>query len=167
MVRFAIMTASDMCSRGEREDKSGDAIAEIMTSFGHSLMERAVMSDDRSSISERLMLWCDEDKADLILTTGGTGLGPRDVTPDATCDVISYEVEGVAEAMRAYSIPKRPMAMLSRAKAGVRKHTLIINLPGSPSGVREMLTIVLPVINHAVEILRGLHSGAHPDGTER
>ena len=153
--RAGILTISDKGARGEREDTSGAAIRELIATIGCSVECYEVIPDEAALISARLRAWAGEDGLDLILTTGGTGLGPRDVTPQATRDVIDYEVLGLAEAMRAEGLKHTPMAMLSRAVAGVRGRTLIVNLPGSPRGVRESLSVLLPVLPHALEVLRG------------
>ncbi len=162
MVRYAILTSSDMGAAGKREDTSGDMVEQIMSEAGHELVERVIVPDERPRIVECLRRWSFGGEVDVILTTGGTGLGPRDVTPEATQEVIEYEVPGMAEAMRAASLQVTPMAMISRAVAGVRGTTLIVNLPGSPGGVQDNLRVVLPVLTHAVEILSDRHRGSHP-----
>ena len=153
--RAGVLTISDMGARGEREDTSGAAIHEMLTGAGIEVIKYEVVPDERDLISSRLVDWSDEAGLDLIVTTGGTGLGPRDVTPEATREVIRYEVPGIAEAMRLGGLKGTPMSMISRAVAGVRGQTLIINLPGNPKGVRENLAVVLPVLRHALELLSG------------
>jgi molybdopterin adenylyltransferase len=153
--RVGILVTSDKGARGEREDTSGAAIREMLSALDTSVERSDIVPDDRATVSQRLVSWADEDGLDLIVTTGGTGLGPRDVTPQATRDAIDYEAPGLAEAMRLEGLKHTPMAMLSRALAGVRGRTLIVNLPGSPRGVRENLSVLLPVLPHALEVLQG------------
>ena len=154
-VRAGILTLSDKGARGERVDTSGAAIRELLAGIGGEVRRYEVLPDDGDGIKATLRAWADPGDLDVIVTTGGTGLGPRDVTPDATLAVIDYQVPGMAEAMRAEGLRHTPMAMLSRAVCGVRGRTLIINLPGSEKGVRENLTVLLPALPHAIETLRG------------
>jgi molybdenum cofactor synthesis domain-containing protein len=151
----AVLTTSDQGAKGEREDTSGTIIKELLASVGANIVRYQVIPDDFDRIAENLRRWADGGEVQLIVTTGGTGLGPRDVTPQATLSVLDCEIVGIAEAMRAEGLRHTPMAMLSRAVAGVRGKTLIVNLPGNPKGVRENLTVVLPVLQHAVELLSG------------
>ena len=153
IIRFAILTISDAGSKGERADTSGDAIAEMMAREGHEQVRRAIVPDERDQVSDTLRQWCDGGDVDLVLTTGGTGLGPRDVTPEATRDVLDVEAPGIAEAMRMRTLEHTPFAMLSRSVAGVRSGCLVINLPGSPTGVRQCLEVALPAIPHAVAMI--------------
>ena len=159
--RAGILTVSDKGAAGEREDTSGAAIRELLEPVA-TIDRYEIIPDDRPTIRARLEEWADARKLDLIVTTGGTGLGPRDVTPEATREALDYEVPGLAEAMRAEGLKHTPLAMLSRAVTGVRGRTLIVNLPGSPKGVRENLAAVLPVLPHALELLRGERSEHKP-----
>jgi len=161
-IRAAILTISDKGAAGEREDTSGAAIRELLESIGATIDRYEVIPDDQATISARLQEWSGDANLDLIVTTGGTGLGPRDVTPQATREVLDYEVPGLAEAMRAEGLKHTPMSMLSRAVGGVRGRTLIVNLPGSPKGVRENLSVILPVLPHAIGLLRGDRSEHDP-----
>jgi molybdenum cofactor synthesis domain-containing protein len=154
MYRLGILTMSDKGARGEREDTSGPAIREMMRGAGVQVDRYLVISDERSEISTILRDWSDSGQVDLILTTGGTGLASRDVTPVATLDVIDRLVPGIAEAMRSEGLRHTPMAALSRAVAGTRGRTLIINLPGSEKGVRESLSAILNILEHAVQTLQ-------------
>jgi molybdopterin adenylyltransferase len=154
-MRIAILTVSDAGARGERQDGSGDAIAGWITQRGHTMVARALVPDDVSAIASQLIAWTDADTADLVLTTGGTGLAPRDVTPEATRVVLEREAPGIAERMRVVCVESFPRAALSRGVAGVRARTLIVNLPGSTSGVRDGLAALEPIIDHAVRITRG------------
>lgn len=153
-IRFGILTLSDRSSRGERADASGPALAALIEAEGWSVTRRDLLPDDESAIRTLLSTWADSSELDVILTTGGTGFAPRDVTPEATRAVLDREAPGLAEAMRASSLKVTPHAMLSRIVTGIRKRTLIINLPGSPKGAAENFQVVLPVLPHAVQLLR-------------
>ena len=153
-MRISVLTVSDRCSRGETEDKSGPLISEILSASAQTALYRCV-PDELDQIKSVLIEMCDEARSDVVFTTGGTGFSPRDVTPEATKAVISKEVPGIPEAIRAESLKITPKAMLSRAIAGIRGQTLIINLPGSPKAVRESLAVVLPVLDHAIETMSG------------
>lgn len=160
MYTVGILTISDKGSRGEREDVSGETIRQMVSSLGETA-GYGIVPDEKDLIMEKLIQWSNGKGIDLILTTGGTGLALRDVTPEATLSVIDREVPGLAEAMRSQAMSKSPQAMLSRAVAGTRGRTLIINLPGSPKGVRESLEVLLPVLPHALAILKG-ETDTHP-----
>ncbi len=153
MIKVAIITASDKGARGEREDKSAAVIREMLAGWGE-IVAYDVVADERRLLAAKLRQLCDLNKVDLLLTTGGTGFGPRDVTPEATREVIEREAPGLSEAMRAASFEITPRAILSRAVAGIRGRTLIVNLPGSPKGVRESLSAILPVLSHGVAVLK-------------
>lgn len=153
-IRFGILTLSDRSSRGERADSSGPALANLIQAQGWSVVNQSLLPDEESSIREMLISWADRGEMDVILTTGGTGFSPRDTTPEATRAVIDREAPGLAEAMRAASLKVTPHAMLSRIVTGIRRKTLIINLPGSPKGAIENLQVIIPVLPHAVQLLR-------------
>jgi molybdopterin adenylyltransferase len=154
MIRFGILTLSDRSARGEREDVSGPALVRLIEAENWTVARQSLLPDDESAIRAILSEWADSGEIDVILTTGGTGFAPRDVTPEATRAVIDREAPGLAEAMRAASLKITPHAMLSRVVAGIRKKTLMINLPGSPKGAAENLQVVIPVLPHAVQLLR-------------
>jgi len=156
MFTVGILTISDKGARGQRYDESGQTIRDLVSSLDSEVVHYEIVPDELDVIRQKLTEWADNGKADVIITTGGTGLGERDVTPEATAAVIDRVVPGFAEAMRIKSLSKTPMAMLSRATAGVRGRSLIVNLPGSPRAVRECLEVVLPAIPHAVDIIKGV-----------
>lgn len=154
-IRAVVITLSDKGARGEREDQSGPIIAAMIESQGMVVIDRRIIPDEKEMIRRFLLECCDARQVDLILTTGGTGVGPRDVTPEATREVIDKEIPGMGEAMRRASAAVTPHAMISRALVGIRGRTLIINLPGSPRGARENLAVLLPALPHAIEKIKG------------
>jgi molybdenum cofactor synthesis domain-containing protein len=154
-IKAGVLTVSDKGARGEREDKSGEVIKELLALIGGEVERYEVIPDEIEHIKDTLIAWCDLHRLDLIITTGGTGFAPRDLTPEATAAVIERPAPGVSEAMRLAGLEKTPRAMLSRGVCGIRGKTLIINLPGSEKGVRESLDAILPALPHAMEILTG------------
>ncbi|PYU27966.1 MAG: molybdenum cofactor biosynthesis protein [Acidobacteria bacterium] len=154
-MRVAVLTLSDSVSRGERQDRSGPAVVERCRALGWQVVSCEVVSDDREALEKRLVALANPDSADVVLTTGGTGVGPRDTTPEATAAVCQKILPGLGELMRAKGREKNPRAVLSRAVAGVCKRALIVNLPGSPRGAVESLDAVADLLPHAVEVLRG------------
>ena len=155
MARVAVLTISDGVAVGHRRDTSGDTIVDIVDSSGWLIVRRNNVADEQDEFSGILREWADSGEVDLILTTGGTGLGPRDVTPEATKRILHREVPGIPEAMRSISLSKTLMAMISRQAAGTRGKCLIINLPGNPIAVKECLDVILPVLSHALQVLNG------------
>jgi molybdopterin adenylyltransferase len=158
-MRLAILTISDAGARGERADTSGDAIAAWAAGRGFRVVERSLVPDEVDAIRERLCHWTDGERADLVLTTGGTGLTRRDVTPEATRPLLEREAPGLAEALRMTVYPRFHRAALSRGVAGVRGRSLIVNLPGSPGGVRDGLAVLDDLVEHAIELIRGTKTG--------
>ena len=163
MFGLGILTVSTSGSQGQREDTSGVAIREALESQGYQVVRYEVVSDEKDTIAGRLAEWADAADVDLIVTTGGTGLGQRDVTPEACLSILDKEVPGLAEAMRAQTLQFTAMSMLSRSVAGIRGHTLIITLPGSTKGVGQCLDVVSPVLPHALELLRQETVNEHPN----
>jgi molybdopterin adenylyltransferase len=155
MFTVGVLTISDKGARGDRQDKSGEVVREVLSGMNIPIVSYDIVPDEKELIAAKLVKWADEDDLDILITTGGTGLTPRDVTPEATLAVVDRIVPGFAEAMRAESLKKTPHAMLSRAVVGTRGKCLIINLPGSPKAVRECLQVILPALPHAVETLKG------------
>ena len=153
--RAGVLTVSSKGSQGLRKDESGEIAAKMLERQGFSVVKKEIIPDDRRKIRDKLVAWVEQEGLSLIVTSGGTGLSPTDVTPQAMQEVIDYAVPGMAEAMRGASLKKTPHAMISRAMAGVRKACLIINLPGSPGGVRDNLSVVLPALPHALSKLAG------------
>jgi len=164
-MRIAVLTISDAGSRGERADTSGDLVAAWAARGGHALTARTLVPDETPAIAGAIARWADGDVADLIVTTGGTGLTARDVTPEATRAVLEREAPGIAEAIRVGALTRFPRAALSRGLAGVRGRTLVVNLPGSPGGVRDGLAVLDGIVEHAVALVRGTDTThSHPEG---
>lgn len=155
MYRVGIITASDKGSKGERIDESGPKIKEIVSGFGYEVVYYKVLPDDKDTISSEMKQLCDENKVDLILTTGGTGFSKRDNTPEATLEIAEKIVPGISEAIRSYSMQFTKKAMLSRGISVIRKETLIINMPGSPKAVKESMECIMPALDHGIDILKG------------
>src|SRR5918912_3923504 len=154
-INAVVITVSDRCARGEQEDKSGAALVGLLQEIGARIVGREIVPDDPAPLSDKLRQYADRADVNLVITTGGTGLAPRDNTPEATRAVIEREAPGLAEAMRMETLRKTPLAMVSRGVCGIRSNALIINLPGSPKAVRESFSVIKPVLSHAVELLSG------------
>jgi len=154
-IRAVVITVSDACSRGERRDESGEALVELLKGLGAEIVQTKIVSDDLEPLTATLRGFADRPDLNLIITTGGTGFGPRDNTPEATLAVIERAAPGLAEAMRMETLKHTPMAMISRGICGIRSGALIVNLPGSPKGVRESFAVIKPVLNHAITLLSG------------
>ena len=154
-IRAVVITVSDACARGEREDSSGAALVELLEEANATIVDRQIVSDDLDPLVQLLVDSAERSDVNLILTTGGTGLGPRDNTPEATRQVIEREAQGISEAMRVETLKQTPMAMISRGVSGVCSGTLIINLPGSPKAVKESFAIIKPVLPHAIDLIAG------------
>ncbi len=152
---FVVITISDKGARGERDDTTGPLVTKLLQERGFEQKDLVVIADDADAIKEKLRFYADRVKVDLIVTNGGTGVAPRDITPETTKEVIDREIPGMAEAMRSESLKKTPHAMLSRAICGVRGNTLIVNLPGSPRGAKENLEVILPALPHAIKKIKG------------
>jgi molybdenum cofactor synthesis domain-containing protein len=155
LIRLAILTVSDAGARGERADTSGDAIEQWARARGDDVVARTLVPDETTRIVSTIMPWCDDNRADLVLTTGGTGLSARDVTPEATRVLLERDAPGIAERIRVTSIDRFPRSALSRGLSGTRHKTLIVNLPGSPGGVKDALAALDPIIDHAIAVMRG------------
>ena len=158
-IQAVVITVSDACSRGERKDASGELLAQLLKETGAEIVATKILSDDLDPLAEALREFADREDVNLIITTGGTGLAPRDNTPEATLAVLEREAPGLAEAMRNETLKQTPMAMISRGVCGVRSGTLIINLPGSPKAVGESFAVIAPVLKHAVALLAGSPGG--------
>ncbi len=154
-IRVVVITVSDACSRGERKDESGEVLVQLLKEIGADIVATTIVPDDRDPLAETLRAFADRADVNFIITTGGTGLGPRDNTPEATRAILEREAPGLAEAMRIETSRQTPMAMISRGVCGVRSRTLIVNLPGSPKAVRESFAVIKPVLDHAMELLGG------------
>ena len=154
-IHAVVVTASDACSVGEREDASGAALVQLLTEIGAQIVAKEIVNDDLEPLAEMLRVYADRADVNLIVTTGGTGFGPRDNTPEATRRVIEREAPGLAEAMRMETLKDTPMAMISRGVCGIRSGTLVVNLPGSPKAVRESFAVIKPVLSHAIALVEG------------
>jgi molybdopterin adenylyltransferase len=154
-IHAVVITASDACSRGEREDQSGELLVQLLTDIGAHIVAKEILADDLDPLAEKMREYADRPDVNLIMTTGGTGLGPRDNVPEATERVIERKAPGLAEAMRIQTLKNTPMAMISRGVSGIRSGTLIVNLPGSPKAVQESFAVIKLVLPHAMDLLSG------------
>src|SRR5438045_7025387 len=154
-IRAVVITVSDACSAGERQDASGEALVELLTALGAEIVAKVIVNDDLEPLAHKLRAYTDLKHVNLIVTTGGTGFGPRDNTPEATLRVLEREAPGLVEAMRMETLKSTPMAMISRGVCGIRSGTLIVNLPGSPKAVRESFEVIKTVLSHAIDLLEG------------
>src|SRR5437764_4844043 len=154
-IQAVVITVSDACAAGEREDKSGDVLVELLKELDAHIVAKVIVNDDLEPLAHKLRAYTDLKHVNLIVTTGGTGFGPRDNTPEATLQVLEREAPGLAEAMRIETLKSTPMAMISRGVSGIRSDTLIINLPGSPKAVRESFEVIKPVLGHVIDLLMG------------
>ncbi|HEV8139773.1 MAG TPA: MogA/MoaB family molybdenum cofactor biosynthesis protein [Pyrinomonadaceae bacterium] len=161
-IHAVVITASDACSRGEREDTSGELLVELLTGIGAHIVAKEILTDDLEPLAEKLREYADRPDVNLVVTTGGTGFGMRDNTPEATLRVIEKNAPGLVEAMRVQTLKNTPMAMISRGVSGIRSGALIVNLPGSPKAVRESFEIIKPVLNHVINLLQG-SSASHDE----
>lgn len=159
-IHAVVITSSDACFHGERKDKSGELLVELLTGIGAHIVAKEILSDDLEPLSDKLREYADRPDVNLILTTGGTGFGLRDNTPEATLRVLERHAAGLSEAMRVETLKHTPMAMISRGVSGIRSATLIVNLPGSPKGVRESFAVIKPVLNHVINLMAG--ENTHP-----
>jgi molybdenum cofactor synthesis domain-containing protein len=160
-IHAVVITASDACARGEREDKSGELLVELLTTIGAHIVAKKILADDLEPLADKLREYADRPDVNLIITTGGTGFGMRDNTPEATLRVIEKAAPGLVEAMRTETLNHTPMAMISRGVSGIRSNALIINLPGSPKAVRESFEVIEPVLHHAIALLEGKSQSHH------